>query len=98
MHRVTLADAQRAVREKNGRLRALVHVLEEPLRRAGADGALAGVPFTLKDTWDTPGMPTTGGSWRHRARVPTEAAHAGGAFGPSWPDGSTPGAGAGRST
>jgi aspartyl-tRNA(Asn)/glutamyl-tRNA(Gln) amidotransferase subunit A len=73
--RVTLADAQRAVQEKNGRLRALVHVLAEPLREAGAEkGPLAGVPFTLKDTWDTPGMPTTGGSWRHRERVPTEAA------------------------
>jgi amidase len=71
----TLAEAQRAIREKNARLRALVHVLEEPLRDGRAnDGPLASVPFTLKDTWDTPGMPTTGGSWRHRARVPTEAA------------------------
>jgi aspartyl-tRNA(Asn)/glutamyl-tRNA(Gln) amidotransferase subunit A len=75
--KVTLADAQRAVREHNGRLRALVHVLPEPLRPrdAGAKaGPLAGVPFTLKDTWDTPGMPTTGGSWRHRGRMPAEAA------------------------
>jgi Asp-tRNA(Asn)/Glu-tRNA(Gln) amidotransferase A subunit family amidase len=72
---VALADAQRAIREQNGRLRALVHVLREPLREAGTERApLAGVPFTLKDTWDTPGMPTTGGSWRHRERVPTEAA------------------------
>ena len=51
-----------------------MHVLAEPLREAGAGGALAGVPYTLKDTWDTPGMPTTGGSWRHRERVATDTA------------------------
>jgi len=67
----SLDDARRAIRDKNDHLRALVHVLPEPLRPQGAgDGPLAGVPYTLKDTWDTPGIPTTGGSWRHRARVP----------------------------
>jgi aspartyl-tRNA(Asn)/glutamyl-tRNA(Gln) amidotransferase subunit A len=73
---VSLDDARRAVRDKNDRLRALVHVLPEPLRDAAGAGAgpLAGVPYTLKDTWDTPGMPTTGGSWRHRDRVPDESA------------------------
>ena len=69
---VRLEDCRRAIRDGNGRLRALVHVLPEPLHGEGA--SLAGVPYTLKDTWDTPGIPTTGGSWRHRARVPTEAA------------------------
>ena len=72
---VSLDDCRRAIRESNDRLRALVHVLPEPLPGATHGGApLAGVPYTLKDTWDTPGIPTTGGSWRHRARVPTEAA------------------------
>ena len=69
----TLDEARRAIRERNPRLRALVHVLDEPLA-GDAGGPLAGVPYTLKDTWDTPGMPTTGGSWRHRERVPSEAA------------------------
>ncbi len=69
----TLEEARRAVRERNPRLRALVHVLPEPLP-GDARGPLAGVPYTLKDTWDTPGMPTTGGSWRHRERMPSEAA------------------------
>jgi amidase len=69
----TLEEARRAVRERNGRLRALVHVLPEPLA-GDVRGPLAGVPYTLKDTWDTPGMPTTGGSWRHRERVPSEGA------------------------
>jgi aspartyl-tRNA(Asn)/glutamyl-tRNA(Gln) amidotransferase subunit A len=36
---------------------------------------LAGVPYVLKDTWDTAGVPTTGGSWRHRARVPVSSSH-----------------------
>ncbi|MGD0526949.1 MAG: amidase [Polyangiaceae bacterium] len=72
---VRLEDCRRAVRDDNARLRALVHVLDEPLPgNVRGDGALAGVPYTLKDTWDTPGIPTTGGSWRHRTRVPTEAA------------------------
>lgn len=69
----TLEEARRAIRERNPRLRALVHVLPEPLP-GDARGPLSGVPYTLKDTWDTPGMPTTGGSWRHRERVPGEAA------------------------
>ncbi|MBX3230442.1 MAG: amidase [Labilithrix sp.] len=38
-------------------------------------GQLAGVPYVLKDTWDTAGIRTTGGSWRHRARVPASSAH-----------------------
>jgi Asp-tRNA(Asn)/Glu-tRNA(Gln) amidotransferase A subunit family amidase len=69
----TLEEARRAIRERNARLRALVHVLPEPLP-GDARGPLAGVPYTLKDTWDTPGIPTTGGSWRHRERMPHEAA------------------------
>jgi Asp-tRNA(Asn)/Glu-tRNA(Gln) amidotransferase A subunit family amidase len=69
----TLEAARRAIRENNPRLGALVHVLDQPLAGNPA-GPLAGVPYTLKDTWDTPGMPTTGGSWRHRDRVPDEPA------------------------
>src|SRR5580704_8962409 len=68
-----LSEARRAIHDRNPRLHALVHVLDEP-RPGHAGGPLAGVPYSLKDTWDTPGIPTTGGSWRHRARVPTEAA------------------------
>jgi amidase len=71
---LTIDDARHAIRDQNARLRALVHVLPDGAREAGRSGPLAGVPYTLKDTWDTPGMPTTGGSWRHRARVATEAA------------------------
>jgi len=69
----TLESARRSIRENNDRLRALVHVLDVP-QPGDERGPLAGVPYTLKDTWDTPGMPTTGGSWRHRARVPDEPA------------------------
>ena len=31
------------------------------------------MPYVLKDTWDTAGIITTGGSWRHRTRVPRES-------------------------
>jgi aspartyl-tRNA(Asn)/glutamyl-tRNA(Gln) amidotransferase subunit A len=70
---VRLEDCRQAIVQQNDRLRALVHVLREPLQESSG-GPLAGVPYTLKDTWDTPGMPTTGGSWRHRARVPSSEA------------------------
>jgi len=43
---------------------------------APPDAPLAGVPFVLKDTWDTAGIVTTGGSHRHRSRVPTTSAPA----------------------
>ena len=46
----------------------------KPLQDATiSDGPLAGVPYVLKDMWDTAGIPTTGGSFRHRARVPAES-------------------------
>lgn len=60
---------------RNDALHAVLHVLSEPEQRASR-GPLAGVPYVLKDTWDTAGIPTTGGSWRHRARVPVESSHA----------------------
>ena len=65
-------DCTRAIRGKNGELRALLRVLDEPQRDASAssDAPLFGVPYVLKDTWDTAGIITTGGSWRHRERVP----------------------------
>jgi amidase len=38
---------------------------QEPAR-----SPLHGVPYSLKDYWDTAGLRTTGGSYRHRDRVP----------------------------
>jgi amidase len=62
---------------RNRELNAVLHVLDEPERAAGTEGgSLAGLPYVLKDTWDTKGIRTTGGSWRHRARVPRESSHA----------------------
>jgi len=60
---------------RNDELNAVLHVLESP-QRGATDGPLAGVPYVLKDTWDTAGIVTTGGSWRHRDRIPTESSHA----------------------
>ncbi len=34
------------------------------------DAPLRGVPYGLKDSWDTLGIVTTGGSYRHRDRLP----------------------------
>ena len=33
-------------------------------------GLLHGVPYALKDMWDTAGIPTTAGSFRYRHRIP----------------------------
>ncbi|MGH7282370.1 MAG: amidase family protein [Polyangiaceae bacterium] len=68
----SLEQCQAAIRERNDEVRAILHVLPEPLRTPGAreNTPISGVAYSLKDTWDTAGIPTTGGSWRHRARVP----------------------------
>ena len=63
----------RAIREKNQEIRAILHVLDRPDFNPAATGPLRGVPYVLKDTWDTGGIPTTGGSWRHKDRVPAES-------------------------
>lgn len=83
MEEMTLRDwsvdgCRARIRARNDELNAVLHELAEPQRdaRAPASAPLAGVPYVLKDTWDTAGIPTTGGSWRHRARVPAASSHA----------------------
>ncbi|HEY2513050.1 MAG TPA: amidase family protein, partial [Polyangiaceae bacterium] len=68
-------ECRRVIHTQNGELRALLRVLDEPQRdeRAKKSAALYGVPYVLKDTWDTAGIITTGGSWRHRDRVPRDS-------------------------
>src|SRR5580658_7701654 len=68
-------DCRSAIHAKNGDMRALLRVLDEPQRdhHARRDAPLYGVPYVLKDTWDTAGIITTGGSWRHRERTPRES-------------------------
>lgn len=63
---------------RNDVVHAVLRVLEEPhvAPDAAPDAPLAGVPYVLKDTWDTAAITTTGGSWRHRARVPSVSSHA----------------------
>ena len=41
--------------------------LEEAARSSGT-GPLSGIPYGLKDEFDTPDLPTSGGSWRYRDR------------------------------
>jgi Asp-tRNA(Asn)/Glu-tRNA(Gln) amidotransferase A subunit family amidase len=70
-----IEDCRRAIHAHNGEVRALLRVLDEPQRdpRVRENAPLYGVPYVLKDTWDTAGIITTGGSWRHRERVPRES-------------------------
>jgi aspartyl-tRNA(Asn)/glutamyl-tRNA(Gln) amidotransferase subunit A len=62
------------ISERNDTLNAVLTVVE-PARSTNPDGPLANVPYVLKDTWDTAGVTTTGGSWRHRHRVPATSSH-----------------------
>ena len=73
MTMVLSVDSCRAtISARNEDIRAVLHVLKKPLQET-KDGPLAGVPYVLKDVWDTAGIPTTGGSHRHRERVPDES-------------------------
>jgi len=67
-------SARATIAARNEYVRAVLHVLDKPVRdELAVDGALAGLPYVLKDVWDTAGIPTTGGSFRHRDRVPEES-------------------------
>lgn len=57
-------------RELNAELRALLHIVDAPeAPEVGESSPLRGVPYVLKDVWETHGLPTTGGSYRHRERI-----------------------------
>ena len=76
----TLAEIDRV----NPRINAVVRLADDALDRArGADvdlangiirGPIHGVPFTIKDSFDTAGLVTTAGTVGWRNRVPTEDA------------------------
>lgn len=71
-------EARARIAARNRELNAVLRVLDEPDfdPEAVKSGPLAGMPYVLKDTWDTKGIVTTGGSWRHRERVPRASCHA----------------------
>ncbi len=77
----TVEECASAIRARNAELRAVLHVLDTPRAPKASERApLHGVPYVLKDTWDTAGVPTTGGSWRHRERVPSSSSRVFDAF------------------
>lgn len=84
---LTTPAAVDRIRRRNGVLAAYVNTrLEEALQESEARAsqvpasALHGVPYGLKDDWDTAGFATTGGSYRHRRRVPTASSRVHEAF------------------
>jgi Asp-tRNA(Asn)/Glu-tRNA(Gln) amidotransferase A subunit family amidase len=74
----SVSECRARIEARNDAIHAVLHVLDEPQvdSHAAADAPLAGVPYVLKDTWDTAAITTTGGSWRHRSRVPAVSSHA----------------------
>src|ERR1043165_1608527 len=77
----TVADCIARIRARDATIRAfaatrLDDAAEAARKRAGAPPRtkLHGVPFSVKDEWETLCLPTTGGSWRHRERRSTEDA------------------------
>ena len=66
--------ARATIEARNDDLRAVLHVLKRPLRDKSVQGGpLQDLPYVLKDVWDTAGIPTTGGSYRHKDRLPDES-------------------------
>jgi Asp-tRNA(Asn)/Glu-tRNA(Gln) amidotransferase A subunit family amidase len=72
---LTVPDAVARIRAREPVLHAFVRTrlpeaLREHERRLSENprSPLHGVPYSLKDEWETKDMPTTGGSWRHRDR------------------------------
>jgi Asp-tRNA(Asn)/Glu-tRNA(Gln) amidotransferase A subunit family amidase len=72
---VTVPRAIARMRERNAIIRAFVSErADDALREHSARmlesprSVLHGVPFSLKDDWESLCLPTTGGSWRHRNR------------------------------
>lgn len=77
---VTVASGVRRIRERGEELGVYVTALtDSALRDAEARAAeaprsvLHGVPYGLKDEWDTAGIPTTAGSYRFRDRTPAQS-------------------------
>lgn len=70
-----VATAVARIEARDPALRALVTRVTRPVvdPLAPPDAPLRGVPYVLKDTWDTDGLRTTGGSYRHRERIPSAA-------------------------
>ncbi len=68
----SLEQCEAAIRERNDSVRAILQVVPNPKKapNSAANTPISGIPYSLKDTWDTVGIKTTGGSWRHRNRVP----------------------------
>jgi Asp-tRNA(Asn)/Glu-tRNA(Gln) amidotransferase A subunit family amidase len=72
---LTVPDAISRIQAREPQVRAFIHTRLSEARaehaaRAAAPKAsvLHGVPFSLKDEWETLCLPTTAGSWRHRRR------------------------------
>ena len=72
-----LREHQERIERLNPELNALVTFfpdVEERLRRSDPNGPLHGVPFSIKDAFDTAGVRTTRGSLLFADRVPTRDA------------------------
>jgi aspartyl-tRNA(Asn)/glutamyl-tRNA(Gln) amidotransferase subunit A len=68
----SLEQCEAAIRERNDSVRAILEVVPNPKKAPNSreNTPISGVAYSLKDTWDTAGIKTTGGSWRHRDRIP----------------------------
>jgi amidase len=76
----TLEEALARTESRDHQIRAFVHKRLDDARRIGSIRAteaprtvLHGLPYGLKDLWDTAGIPTTGCSHRYKDRVPAES-------------------------
>lgn len=70
---LTVEACRERIRRENPAIHAVLTEIAPTEADCAREGPLARVPYVLKDTWDTKGIVTTGGSYRHRDRVPSES-------------------------
>lgn len=78
LRELTVERCVETIAQQNSTIRAVLKVLDPPVfdPQTVTTGVLAGVPYVLKDVWDTKGIVTTGGSFRHKDRISTQDSHA----------------------
>lgn len=80
MHRYSFEECVRNIQRLNPKINAVTHLCLEEAHRIyqtrkneKSKSTLHGVPYVLKDVWDVAHLPATGGSYRHRNRVPKKS-------------------------
>ena len=80
MRHYSFEECVRNIQKLNAKINAVTHLCLDEARGAHQvrkkekpKSPLHGVPYVLKDVWDVADLPSTGGSYRHRHRIPKKS-------------------------